>query len=833
MLHRKIMLFLGLTLFWLSAKSQSWCGQLSLSEEDRKNYQTLLKQAKNSKKARRGTNYEIYLKPKVIHSTQNTAALSTAQIFELVNKLNQVFAEINIQFIIEQNNVQHITDNDFYDLKTANEAQFRQKYDDNDAVNLYFTHTIIRPDLSQLNGYTSLPNLSSGSNAIILSYLDNSAPQFSLLKEKIISHEFGHYFGLLHTYQDSNNEDWSKRELVTRSIGANCGTTGDLLCDTPADPFERASFIFALSCTEKLPANLLDFNGESYSPPLDNFMSYQDKCGFKFTSMQYQTMEAGLNIRLSPSAEYSISKNISNFLSVTNLDKTTYCKGEHIIVNYQKSGFFDPKNELKVEISNQNSENFREVVNYEVLSDQQIKITTDASWENGNNYRLIIKSTLPYSESPISNNFEIKSLPTVEISSSQKVINSGDAVNLTIKFGGSGPWSFKDWDGYSYTGITTNSISFNVKVNQNKVFTISKISNPCGFIEQDPSVYVEALEASLNITNKGVFCNETLIKLPITGLKTTENEGYYQLHIQDNQQTIKIIPKLLENAIEFYLPSEIQKDKTYDLKVLGKKLGEFSNTISLLVKTPPAQPSVVTPIHLCFGTKDYFINANGQNLKWYNAENSNEFTYSVLVNSLQVSKKIYYVSQSDSNFCESPKSKIEVIVDEPVSGEISGSSNIFLGDSTFLNLTLKGSPPWNITVDQLGELTVNSAELKIAVNPLLSTEYRLSKVSNYCGSGTTTGVASVVVLTVLGNPEDNKNSVRIYPNPVTGGLVNYVVSEDIVSEIKIINTEGKEVLSQKTNYTSEGILNIGQLSLGRYILILKGSKKSYYQHLIK
>jgi hypothetical protein len=833
MLHRKIMLFLGLTFFWLSAKSQSWCGQLSLSEEDRKNYQTLLKQATSSEKARRGANYEIYLKPKVIHSTQNTAAISTTQVFELVNKLNQVFAEINIQFIVEQNSVQHITDNDFYDLKTENDAQLRQKYDNNDAVNLYFTHTILRPDLSQLNGYTSLPNLSSGSNAIILSYLDNSFPQFSLLKEKIISHEFGHYFGLLHTYQDSNNEDWLKRELVTRGIGANCNNTGDLLCDTPADPFERASSIFALSCTEKLPADLLDFNGEAYSPPLDNYMSYQDKCGFKFTPMQYQTMEAGLNVRLSPSAEYTISKNLSNFLSVSNLDKTTYCKGEHIIVNYQKSGFFDPKNELKVEISNQNSENFREVINYEILSDQQIKIKTDASWEDGNNYRLIIKSTLPYSESPISNNFEIKSLPTVGISSSQKVVNSGDAVNLTITFGGSGPWSFKDWDGYSYNGITSNSVNFNVKVEQSKLFTISEISNPCGIIDQNPSVYVEALAASLQITSKGVFCNETLIKLPITGLKTNENDGYYQLQIKDYQQTINIIPNLLENAIEFYLPSEIQKDKTYDLKVLGKKLGEFSNTISFLVKTPPAQPSVVTPLHLCFGTKDYFLNANGQNLKWYNAENASEFTYSVLLNALQVSKKTYYVSQSDSNSCESPKSKLEVIVDEPVSGEISGNSNIFLGDSTFLNLTLTGSPPWNVTIDHLGDLTVNSAELKIAVNPLLSTEYRLSKVSNYCGSGTTTGSASVVVLTILGNPEEDKTTSRIYPNPVGDEFVNYVVPEDKVSEIRIINAEGKEVLSQKTNNASEGILNIGQLASGKYILILAGSKKSYYHYLIK
>ncbi|HPI41796.1 MAG TPA: M43 family zinc metalloprotease, partial [Pseudobdellovibrionaceae bacterium] len=420
-----------------------WCGTSKFTENEKRLYYEILKKSESSKKGRKGATYELYIKPKVLHSSLSPLAITTDQVLELVNKLNLVFSEINIRFLVENNEIQHIYDNEFYDLKTESDGKLRAKYDGDDAINLYFTHTITRPDLSLLNGYTSLPNFSKRSNAIVLSYLDNDPVSFSLLKEKIVPHEFGHYFGLLHTYHDSNNSDIKKRELVTRGIGANCTTTGDELCDTPADPFERHPSLISLDCTEKIPSDIIDFNGESYSPPLDNYMSYHHKCGQKFTPMQFQRMESGLNIRLSSFAEYKITKNVSNFLSITDLNKKIYCKGDSIIATFQKTGLFDSKNEFKVEISDKTGGNFREISGYKISSDKQIKIHIDQSWENGSNYRLIITSTLPYTESPLSESFEIKSLPSAEISSSQNSLQKGEELQLNLKFGGSGPWNFK------------------------------------------------------------------------------------------------------------------------------------------------------------------------------------------------------------------------------------------------------------------------------------------------------------------------------------------------------------------------------------------------------
>lgn len=833
MILRRIILLFGFAFFWLLANGQTWCGVTNFSSEEKKIYLELLKNTKPSKKLRKGTAYEIYLKPKVIHHSKGYVSISNAQVFELINKLNQDFLPINIKFIVDNNNIQHIIDDEYYDLKTENEGNLRAKYDSNEGINIYFTHTIIRSDLSQLNGYASLPNLSQGSNNIVLSYLDNSPSHFLFLKEKIITHEFGHYFGLLHTYQDSNHEDISKRELVTRNIGANCNTTGDMLCDTPADPFDRIPTIFSLACDEKIPSEITDFNNESFQPPVDNFMSYHHKCGFRFTPMQFQKMETGLNIRLSPLAEYKITKNVSNFLSVTNLDKNVYCKGEHVIVNYQKNGSFDVKNEFKVEISDKNGENFREISAFEVLSDKQIKVKIDQSWEIGSNYRFIVKSTLPYSESPMSQNFEIKSFPTAEISSPQLKVNRGESFQLNLTFGGSGPWNFKDWDGSNYNNITSNSVSFDLQADSSRLYSISEISNECGTLAQTPSVYIEIFQPTIKIESNGVFCNETLITMPLSGIKNIESADYYQIQVKHNTQTVSILANHSENSLQFYLPQEIEEDKIYDLKIVGKKLGEFSNTISFMAKKPPHQPSIVTPLHVCHGAENFFLTANGKNLKWYTEDNTKDHTLSVLLNTKQAYKKDYFVSQSDSNGCESPKSKMEVIVDQPVSAQLSGNTNIFVGDSTFINLNLKGSPPWNVSIVPLGDFNVNTPEIKIAVNPVLTTEYRLEGVSNYCGTGSTSGSASVVVLTVLGNSIFENREIKVFPNPVTQQNVHFEATNDRILKIMLYNMRGELLKTQWINGQSSGDVDVSNIDSGKYNLKFVGSNKIFNYQIVK
>jgi len=78
-------------------------------------------------------------------------------------------------------------------------------------------------------------------------------------------HELGHYFDLLHTHDTGNGA-----ELVD---GSNCGSAGDLLCDTPADP--RLTDLVDDACNYF--GNATDANDDPYNPDTSQLMSYAPK----------------------------------------------------------------------------------------------------------------------------------------------------------------------------------------------------------------------------------------------------------------------------------------------------------------------------------------------------------------------------------------------------------------------------------------------------------------------------------------------------------------------------------------------------------------------------
>jgi len=96
-----------------------------------------------------------------------------------------------------------------------------------------------------------------------------------------LTHEMGHMFGLLHTFEGNGIE------LVN---GSNCETEGDLICDTPADPFvegDDMSLYIGEDC--EFISIKLDSNFQYYQPDVGNIMSYYP-CSCGFTRGQYLKM---------------------------------------------------------------------------------------------------------------------------------------------------------------------------------------------------------------------------------------------------------------------------------------------------------------------------------------------------------------------------------------------------------------------------------------------------------------------------------------------------------------------------------------------------------------
>ncbi|MBX2964848.1 MAG: zinc-dependent metalloprotease [Cyclobacteriaceae bacterium] len=147
-----------------------------------------------------------------------------------------------------------------------------------------------------------------------ISFTQNDAQTFS--------HELGHCFGLLHTHFGAGVP--CLREPVTRGrkvtlcpngpgYTKRCNWTGDLLCDTPADP--EMNNINAPGCT--YTQGETDHYGDTYVPDTRNYMAVGNRgCRNNFSSGQIKWMYwwlKNVQVPLSSGANWYIVSNNTAF----------------------------------------------------------------------------------------------------------------------------------------------------------------------------------------------------------------------------------------------------------------------------------------------------------------------------------------------------------------------------------------------------------------------------------------------------------------------------------------------------------------------------------------
>ncbi len=194
-------------------------------------------------------------------------------IYTAFDTLNSLFSPICLSFKIcsidSIDNYQWDTLKVNDDNGYQEEQQLVTNFHKDSTINVYFVTAF--KGLPQATGFTSYPG--GADNIFILkdNVLDMSIP-----------HEFGHFFGLLHTFGNGN-----ATELVNES---NCETAGDFLCDTEADPSPDLPGAYSADNNCELLQHLKDINDQFYMPPTDNIMSYYGRCRKRFTKQQYRIM---------------------------------------------------------------------------------------------------------------------------------------------------------------------------------------------------------------------------------------------------------------------------------------------------------------------------------------------------------------------------------------------------------------------------------------------------------------------------------------------------------------------------------------------------------------
>jgi len=237
----------------------------------------------------------IPIRPHIVRRSDGTGGFSMASLNQVMALTNSYYLQngYGIQFYFAGDTPDNINDDYLY-----NNGIIYGDGNATNALNQYYVPFIS----SGAGGYAYYPSndLISTRSVIAVGGFETEDD----LGNRLIPHELGHNFNLIHTFgQNPGNGTLGSgvtTELVTRGVGANCTTDGDLVCDTPADPYNisGANLLYVNGCPQYDPSSTArDANGDAYSPSITNIMSYYFPCIHNFTAGQYDRMQAGLALR--------------------------------------------------------------------------------------------------------------------------------------------------------------------------------------------------------------------------------------------------------------------------------------------------------------------------------------------------------------------------------------------------------------------------------------------------------------------------------------------------------------------------------------------------------
>lgn len=288
--HRLIMknlIFLVFfSLIFFNCKTQSeWCMSNCNAAGDEKGNTEMVHDMEGKVEA---DNVLIFpLRIVVVTDISNPIYLSRGTIQNTINILNEGFEPAMVKFeiarvdtIFSELKLEDLRDNGYKKYR-----EFTRLYDLPEIISLFFFDYDL--DLCKKEGFSITCARTSGFSYVLSEAANNVVlSKFDLGDHKVVVHEFGHFFGLYHTFEEfqfgKENPD-----------GSNSATAGDRIADTPADPGNIYEVHVNYSQCEMV-GYIDPETGVAYKPDVNNYMAYYRPCyltEYEFTRGQIEFLK--------------------------------------------------------------------------------------------------------------------------------------------------------------------------------------------------------------------------------------------------------------------------------------------------------------------------------------------------------------------------------------------------------------------------------------------------------------------------------------------------------------------------------------------------------------
>lgn len=751
---------------------------------------------------------------------------------------NTLYKKINIQFYVT-GNINYIKSSKFlnFDFKSSNfvlvdgqaeqadEQELCKPYDLPNAINIYVINTL------QLNGafilgYAKLPNPTSvalsSTNRIMTSGLGFYG--YGNLRHVTLSHELGHFFSLHHPFDAVGG-----KELVTRGTGANCSTAGDLLCDTPADPhlgLEEAK-TEGSGCKPYTGVGK-DANGDLYVPDITNIMSYYT-CRTSFTTGQYERMLAGFALRKTNATfgKFDAPDTQVNAPTITGIN--AYNGGANYL-------FFTD-----------NSNNETGYIIERATSPNGDFVAIGGVGENARNYS---DEFSDIDKSPASTYYY-----RIRPSNSKTAYSNVFSANAKEKTFCIPPVNVKCGE------ISNNLIFRNIKANgTNLNESFVPCNNPFNYLFSLKTINFQAntdytiegtvensqvyrnVYAWIDKNRNGIFdADEILFSTNFDAINRPPNTGFsFPFVTKDLAGTYIIRLRLafatsLQDACTGVVHGETID---YSINILGAytvKAGPLSITnycpnASISVPftsdgTPAANTTYLLQISDNLGNnfKALPTTVEGTNLKATIPSDTKAGT----------GYKIKVVSVSPAS--ESISSSILTIKALSTAAFETKDISIQQYKSADVKLNLTGDLPINLKLSNAQSFDFNEISPTIKLSPNETTEYKITTVSNACGTGvpSTQGLKIIVSQVLATEPNSLVDAFQVFPNPSAELImVKFKNLENGIQSLELIDSKGIVILKQSITKEEESI-SLQNIPSGTYYVRWMDGKNLITKKIVK